>query len=236
MPSKHAIWVVGLALIVSACGSEGGGSPSGATPTTTTESQSGNLKLAKSKADISCTAASKDFLFYVTADGKFYLCDGSALTEIDLKGKDGQNGKDGDDGANGMDIAQIYNLSSSAGDIETRYSNIYHSFAGGQLIKFSNGLRYFTGIFSAYTEFSDSTMGDTDSYYYTLSGYTKGTSTSISGEKIARQGSDTTRRLYLYHDYATESVEVWYDTDADEVLETTDLKIETLTKTLVNLN
>jgi hypothetical protein len=240
MPSKQAIWVIGLALIVSACGSGGGGSPSGATPTTTTESQSGNLKLAKTKADISCTAASKDFLFYVTGDGKFYLCDGSALTEIDLKGKDGQNGKDGADGDDGMDIAAIYNLSSAAGDIETRYSNIYQFFTGGQLIKFSNGLRYFSGTFVGVEEYDDTTVGDpdmdTNSYYYTVSAYTKGAAIALNAEKIARTGSDLERRLFLNYDYAADNVEIWYDTDGDEVPEATDLKVETLGKTLVNLN
>lgn len=104
-------------VFASACGSSKAVDNGGAAPSP--PQTSGNLKLAKSKVDITCNETVKNFLFYASADAKFYLCDGSALTEIDLKGKDGANGTDGTNGTDNQVSATLYCSGTTSGSSPT---------------------------------------------------------------------------------------------------------------------
>ncbi|MCX6127508.1 MAG: hypothetical protein NTX25_00405, partial [Proteobacteria bacterium] len=130
-----------------------------------------NMKLISSKADIICDANAKNFIFYVSVDTKFYLCDGSALSEIDIKGKDGiagTNGAAGTNGTNGLTISEIWRFHtatySGAQDVCTESSTSCY-LGTIQLTKFSDGSAFFSamGLMSRF----DSSAAD--SYYENFS-------------------------------------------------------------------
>ena len=236
---KIAAILFAASFVVLGCGGGSGDKLTGGTPTTGAGGPS-NLQLAATKADITCNTAATNFIFYAKSESLFYLCDGTELSSIDLKGKDGAAGTDGAAGATGaagLTIAQMYHLTSAISDICTRYTNITCSFRGGTLIKYVGNLKYIEGGIVNYEEYvqANGTDLDTDtvvadSFTYTTSGlaYSKLT-------EIARTGSDTNRQLWIAYDNSTDSSELWYDLDNDGVLETTDEKIETLARSLVGL-
>lgn len=151
----------------------------------------------------------------------------------------GEDGEDGADGDAGMTISSIYNVSSSTTDFCTRWVNESCVIVSGRLTKFSNGIRLFSALWGHYQYYTDTTLSDPDQdrdyYFYEVSAYVKSGSNYVYIQKVARTGSDTDRWLFLVYDYTADSMEVWYDTTENNILDAGDLKIETLTKTIVNL-
>ncbi|RYE45643.1 MAG: hypothetical protein EOP48_22055 [Sphingobacteriales bacterium] len=218
-----------LSLMSFSCGGGGGGSGGGEDAAVTTLS---NMKMAGSKADISCNAAAKDFMFYVSSESTFYLCDGVGLSVIDVKGKDGAAGVAGSAGTAGLTISSMYNLSSTVSDYCTRYTNITCSFRGGRLVKYSNGLVYFSGGLVNQENYilANNVDYDTNAYVIDNDGYVSSGLSYSSLLKIARTGSDTLRQLWITYDISTDVAQIRYDTNNNGILDASDDLVDTLTK------
>ena len=145
----------------------------------------------------------------------------------------------GADGQAGAGIDKIYNVTSSQTNFCTRWVNEYCTLLSGRLTKFTNGLRLFAGNWFYAIEYADSTLSDpdtdTDSLIFSVDGYVRAIGGSIAIQKVARTGSDLGRWVWLVYTYSSDAMEVWYDTNGNEVLETTDARLEILTKTEVPL-
>ncbi len=157
------------------------------------------------------------------------------------KGDKGDSGDAGGPGAAGLTIESLYNLDDVSVDLCTRYNNVECYFRGGSLIKYSNGLKYFSGSIVDIETFTitgagvDANQTDTDTVVVDNGTYSNAAGQVISATllPVERIGSDDPKMLWLVLRYDTDTVSLVFDTNDNVILESTDEVVEVLAKTLV---